>query len=253
VSQPAYLASERLVAGLIALERDCAAVGAPVRVAWVNHFSVRGALQAAPEAMRDFEVCGVDGLLLRWLLAHPARTSADLVVPLLLQADSNIQRVLAIGGRGDRSAPLSDALSERAGRRIEVHAVDGYAGLLRGRDLHRLIREVQPDLVLVGLGAGLQEQVVAEAAGAMTGGYAMTCGGFLDQVLQVNYYPSWAYPLRLCWLVRLSREPRRLWRRYTVDALRALATRTVLRADMRDVAGAGRHAALCAGDEVSAA
>jgi beta-1,4-glucosyltransferase len=246
VSEPADLASERLVDGLVALERERAAAGAPVRVTWVNHFSVRGALRTAPEALRELEVCGVDGLLLRRILRHPARTSADLVVPRLLRADTGIQRVLAVGGSGDRSEALSEALSEDAGRRIEVRSVDGYAGLPRGRDLHRLVREVRPDLVLVGLGAGLQEQVVAEAAEAMSRGYALTCGGFLDQALQAGYYPAWAYPLRLNWLVRVLREPRRLWRRYTVDAVRAVAARAELRQGMSAVPGAERHADLCA-------
>lgn len=237
--------SQRLVDGLVAWQRDRAAAGAPVRITWVNHFSVRGALARAPEALRGMDVCGVDGILLRWILRHPARTSADLVVPLLLRTDRTIHRVLAVGGRGDRGAALADALSERARRRIEVHAVDGYDGLPRGLELHGLIREVQPDLVLVGLGAGLQEQVLAEAAAAMTRGYALTCGGFMDQVVQPNYYPSWAYPLRLNWLVRVLREPRRLWRRYTVDAVRAVASGTDLRHGMTGVPGTRRHAELC--------
>jgi hypothetical protein len=34
--------------------------------------------------------------------------------------------------------------------------------------------------------------------------------------------------LRLNWLVRLAREPKRLWRRYTIDAVRALRARAKL-------------------------
>src|SRR4051794_16559472 len=100
------LTLERFVDGLVALEAERAAAGAAVRVTWVNHFSVCGALRTAPEALREFEVCGFDGLLLRRLLGHPARTSADLVVPLLLRADGGIHRVLAIGGCGDRGTAL---------------------------------------------------------------------------------------------------------------------------------------------------
>jgi beta-1,4-glucosyltransferase len=245
VTHPCDPTSRRLVDGLIALQRERAGAGAAVRVTWVNHFSVRGALAEAPDAMQDMDVCGVDGLLLRQILRHPARTSADLVVPPLLRTDEAIHRVLAIGGRGDRGSELSQALSQHAGRRIEVRAVDGYEGLPRGADLHRLIRAEQPDLVLVGLGAGLQERVVAEAAAAMSRGYALTCGGFLDQVTQPTYYPAWAYPLRLNWLVRVLREPRRLWRRYTVDAVGAVASGAALRRSMSRVPGVARHADLC--------
>ena len=113
--------------------------------------------------------------------------------------------------------------------------------------LRRLVREVQPDLVLVGLGAGLQEQVLLEAASAMRRGYALTCGGFIDQVLQEGYYPEWAYPLKLNWLVRLAREPRRLWRRYTVEALSAVGRRADWRASMARVPGVAVHERMCVG------
>jgi hypothetical protein len=80
----------------------------------------------------------------------------------------------------------------------------------------------------------------------MSRGYAMTCGGFLDQILQSNYYPAWAYPLRLNWLVRLAREPRRLWRRYTVEAVVALAHGRGWRQVTAGVPGMLAHARMCA-------
>lgn len=235
-------APDTFVESLVALRRERAGSGSPVCVTWLNHFSIHAALDTAADAVRRVDVCGIDGQFLQWLLRHPARTSADLVVPPLLAADPAIGSVLAIGGRGDRAALLAAALSGLAGRPIEVVAVDGFEGLPRGADLRRLVTEVAPDLLLVGLGAGLQEQVLLEAAAAMPQGYALTCGGFLDQVLQEGYYPSWAYPLRLNWLVRLCREPRRLWRRYTVDAVLGLARSRGWRRAMRDVPGLGTHA-----------
>jgi UDP-N-acetyl-D-mannosaminuronic acid transferase (WecB/TagA/CpsF family) len=245
VPQPTDDAADRLVGGLVTEERRLAASGRPVRVTWVNHYSVQGALRSAADDVRALEVCGVDGQLLRWILGHPVRTSADLVVPVLLRRDESIRRVLAIGGRGDRSAALATAFSGLAGRPVEVRSVDGYQGLPRGAELRRLVEQTAPDLLLVGMGAGLQEHVLVEGAEGMRRGYALTCGGFLDQVLQVRYYPAWAYPLRLNWLVRLLREPRRLWRRYSVDALRAVAHRAGLRAEMGTVPGMRRHAELC--------
>lgn len=243
-------AVNRLVAELIELRHGFARREGPVRVTWVNHYSVWWALSHAPAALRSMDICGVDGQLLRWILGHPARTSADLVVPVLLRNDPEIATVLAIGGRGDRAAQLAGALGELAGRPLAVVSVDGFEGLPRGEELAELVGSVRPDLVLVGLGAGLQEQVLEEAAVAMPAGYALTCGGFLDQVLRTRYYPGWAYPLRLNWLVRLAREPRRLWRRYTVDALRAVAGGERLRRELRDVPGIARHAEACTTETV---
>lgn len=233
------------VSALISMERELAAAGSPVRATWLNHYSIQVALSAAAEAVDQMDVCGVDGQLLKWLLRHPVRTSADLVVPVLLQRDQSIGTVLAIGGRGDRTAALEAALSKHAGRPIRVHSMDGYEGLLRGVALEQFVRRMRPDLVLIGLGAGLQEQVLLEAARAMDHGYALTCGGFLDQVLQAGYYPSWAYPLRLNWAVRLAREPRRLWRRYTTEAFRAVVYAATWRRVVSGVPGVLLHAQMC--------
>lgn len=233
---------DEFVDALVELEADRALQGRPVRVTWINHYSVRRALAVAPDALRAMDVCGIDGQFLQRLLKHPVRTSADLIVPRLLVTDPTVRTVLAIGGRDGRGEALTEALSEHAGRPIRVHCLDGFDGLLRGEDLQRLVRELRPDVVLVGLGAGLQEQVVVEAAAAMARGYVMTCGGFLDQVLQPGYYPGWAYPLRLNWLVRLAREPRRLWRRYTVDAVTAVLSRRRLREAVAQVPGVRAHA-----------
>jgi beta-1,4-glucosyltransferase len=230
------------VHSLVAKQNELAAEGRPVRVAWLNHYSIRLALQESSAAVAGMDVCGVDGQLLKWLLRHPVRTSADLVVPVLLTCDERIRTVLTIGGPDGRTAALQAAFSELADRPVHLRAIDGYEGLRRGPELKQLVAEIQPDLVLVGLGAGLQEQVLMEAAAAMTGGYALTCGGFLDQVLQENYYPSWAYPLRLNWLVRLAREPRRLWRRYTSQALMAVLHAGRWRRQMLDVPGLSVHA-----------
>ena len=241
---------DSFLTALVAKKRILAEAGLPVRVAWLNHYSIRLALSEAFAAVNEMDVCGVDGQLLKWLLRHPVRTSADLVVPVLLKCDETISTVLAIGGSGDRGEVLTAAFTELAGRPVTVHSVDGYEGLRRGPALQRIVEQVEPDLLLVGLGAGLQEQVLMEASAAMTKGYALTCGGFLDQVLHTRYYPDWAYPLRLNWLVRLAREPRRLWRRYTIHAFSALMRARAWRKVMLGVPGLLAHAQMCALDRV---
>ena len=245
VPQAADSELDAFVESLMAKQRLLASDGQPVRVAWLNHYSIRLALSESAEAVQEMDVCGVDGQFLKWLLRHPVRTSADLVVPVLIRSDESIRTVLTIGGPGGRTAGLQAAFSALAGRPVQVHAMDGYEGLHRGADLRRLVAEIEPDLVLVGLGAGLQEQVLIEAAGGMVRGYALTCGGFLDQVLQGGYYPSWAYPLRLNWLVRLAREPRRLWRRYTTHVLVAVVLARTWRRSMVTVPGLLAHAQMC--------
>jgi N-acetylglucosaminyldiphosphoundecaprenol N-acetyl-beta-D-mannosaminyltransferase len=33
------------------------------------------------------------------------------------------------------------------------------------------------------------------------------------------WYPGWMVKMRLCWAYRLVKEPRRLWKRYSLDLM----------------------------------
>jgi exopolysaccharide biosynthesis WecB/TagA/CpsF family protein len=191
-----------------------------VTVTWLNHYSAHHAIPAT--SLAEFDVIGVDGVFLKWLLGTPVRTSADLVVPELLRLMPGV-RLALVGGTVTSVVGAAAALEAKfPGCRV-VFTSDGFAGLPAEDELADQLAAAQPDVVLVGLGAGKQERVALACARGVAGGrLVLTCGGFLDQVQQPKYYPDWAYPLRLNWLVRVAREPRRLWRRYTVHVLRAL-------------------------------
>jgi exopolysaccharide biosynthesis WecB/TagA/CpsF family protein len=104
---------------------------------------------------------------------------------------------------------------------------DGYAERPTAAELRNDLRAARVQIAILGLGAPLQDHYALAATSP--GVLVVTCGGWLDQFAgDESYYPAWAYPLRLNWLVRLAREPRRLWRRYTVDAVRALLARAEL-------------------------
>jgi N-acetylglucosaminyldiphosphoundecaprenol N-acetyl-beta-D-mannosaminyltransferase len=46
----------------------------------------------------------------------------------------------------------------------------------------------------------------------------ITGGSYLDHLAErVYWYPSWVNKARLGWAYRLTREPGRLWKRYTVE------------------------------------
>ncbi|MGY1681906.1 WecB/TagA/CpsF family glycosyltransferase [Geodermatophilus sp. SYSU D01176] len=225
---PAAVAAELVAEHLATLhdeERPCASVS------WLNHHSAQVVLARTPEVLDELTYVGVDGLLLRRILGRTTpRTSADLVLPALL-GRLRSPRVAIVGGTPSSLPGIHRAVSRLlppGGRIVAVR--DGFEGLPRGRDLDRWLARHRPTVVLAGLGAGLQDEFVCEVARRLPTGLAITCGGFLDQVQQEGYYPSWAYPLKLNWLVRLVREPRRLWRRYTVDAVQAIRAAASLRA-----------------------
>lgn len=199
-------------------------------ITWVNHWSVQRCLTDDVD-LSEFTLLGLDGNGLRGLLpCPPPRTSADLVLPSVLPHLEGA-RVALIGGTPDGLEERVDALTALLGPGAKVvAALDGYAGRLGGTELRSWVTDHDADVVLIALGAPLQERASLEIADLPGVVLVITCGGFLDQVAHHGaYYPRWAYPLRLNWLVRVAREPRRLWRRYTGYVLLALVRRRRLR------------------------
>jgi exopolysaccharide biosynthesis WecB/TagA/CpsF family protein len=100
-----------------------------------------------------------------------------------------------------------------------VLAIDGYSHIDLF-DLFEKINTAEVNLLIVAAGSPKQEEILnwfCSHGRYLNESIAiLTCGGWLDQLLFSSYYPSWAYPLRLNWLVRMFRDPKRLWRRYLV-------------------------------------
>jgi len=146
----------------------------------------------------------------------------------------------------DRAAQVvADDLLAPGASLVDVR--DGYSELPGGDSLAPWMKSCRPDVVIVGLGTVLQEEWALDASAALPAGLVLTCGGFFDQVYQAAYYPPWAYSLRLNWAVRLAREPSRLWRRYSVEALQAINARQRLRTDIGRLPGYSAYRAAVAG------
>lgn len=194
-------------------------------VTWLNHHSALMALRAGVP-LDQFDYLGVDGIFLgRMVKATGARTSADLLLPELLARKRGL-RIALVGS----STQTLEAVAAKATAEFSHDVVlmrDGFAGLPTPEELRADLVAVGAQLVIIGLGAPLQDTYAL--ALKTPGLLVLTCGGWLDQYSGAgSYYPAWAYPLRLNWLVRLAREPKRLWRRYTIDAVRALRVRAKL-------------------------
>jgi N-acetylglucosaminyldiphosphoundecaprenol N-acetyl-beta-D-mannosaminyltransferase len=80
------------------------------------------------------------------------------------------------------------------------------------------INEAKPDILQVGLGTPLQQTFVAENRDRLEVPVIITCGAYLEHLAERRqWYPRWVLRLRIGFLYRLCREPRRLWYRYTVE------------------------------------
>ena len=219
--------------------------GAVISITWVNHHSAQVLLTHDATLLDRFDLVGVDGVLLQSLVKTPyARIAGggDVTLPLLLPLLDGA-RVALVGGTPDetqrRKLAVEAVLAPGA---AVVVTTDGYQGCPTVPELPRWLDEHRPDVVIVGMGAGLQDEFALEVAGLLRHGVVATCGGWMDQLARPRgYYPSWVYRARLNWAVRLIREPRRLGSRYSKDAVAAVAQRKMLVETIHASAGYDRY------------
>lgn len=185
-----------------------------LRVTWLNHFTIQ---KVDMNLLSQFDFIAFDGTLLQLALRGSrlgvSRTSADLFMPHWLGKNPS-PKVALIGG--------SQEVSAKAQLRIPnvVCSIDGYAGLDLARPHYKVLQRAKPDTIICSLGASLQETCALEIAPQFPRAHIFTSGGWIDQIAKrEQYFPSWAHALRIGWLFRLVREPRRLAKRYTLDAL----------------------------------
>lgn len=217
------------IAGLL---REAWERGEVIRITWVNHYSAQVLLDREPTLLEQFDLVGVDGVLLQTLLRSPyARIpgGGDATLPLLLPSLRGA-RVALVGGLPQENGARRRAVERLLGpSSVIVASSDGYEGRPRADELPAWLERHSPDVVIVGMGAGLQDVFALEVARLLDRGVVATCGGWMDQIAGVGtYYPHWAYRARLTWAVRLLREPHRLWRRYSIDAFTAVHRRSAL-------------------------
>lgn len=94
----------------------------------------------------------------------------------------------------------------------------GYFNAEQADGIRADICRSEADILIVGLGAGLQEQFEQDALQAGFRGVAFTCGGFIRQeaLATRQYYPALINRLHLRAFYRMYREPHTI-KRYLID------------------------------------
>jgi N-acetylglucosaminyldiphosphoundecaprenol N-acetyl-beta-D-mannosaminyltransferase len=79
------------------------------------------------------------------------------------------------------------------------------------------LKEANPDILFVGLGAPKQDKWIAENLHKTNVKVALGIGGTFDIISgRIKEAPRWMTDVGLEWLFRLTREPGRLWKRYLI-------------------------------------
>lgn len=166
----------------------------------------------------------------RWL-GHPVpdRQGNDDICPKVfaLSAEYGLSNFLFGCGEG---------VPERAGENLTAAfpglpiagTLHGYWDVARGHpgryddaDVDMMVEEInaaKADILHVSIPTPMQQTWVWQVADRLNVPVIITGGSYLDHLAErVYWYPGWVNKLRLGWAYRLSREPGRLWKRYSLD------------------------------------
>lgn len=192
--------------------------------------------------INTFDAVLVDGNGVRLLsplfgFSVPERLDTDSIAPAIF-------REAAVRGASVFLFGCAPGVAERAADRLRAEiprlevagTLHGFQDVQRGHpgrisegDSEAIVSAINASgagVVMVSLPTPLQQHWVVDHAGRLTAPVLITGGSYLDHVAEAGtagYYPVWADRLSLNWLYRLGREPRRLWRRYSVEYAQLVA------------------------------
>lgn len=205
---------------------DRSAINKIVAVTWLNHHSLATSMRSECQLER-FSLIGIDGFFLHSISRSSIpRSSADLFLPFYFS--NRETNVGFIGGPLHGLSMREAEFLKRFPRTTSKFFIDGFSKV-EIHDLIDKINDYRVNVLLVGMGTPFQENVIndiLEKSDEIQQGLVIfTCGAWLEQLLYENYYPKWAYRYKLNWLVRLARDPKRLWKRYFIESFKVLFTK----------------------------
>jgi N-acetylglucosaminyldiphosphoundecaprenol N-acetyl-beta-D-mannosaminyltransferase len=223
-------------ADFVAAVREAVVTRSRLTVSFINpDYVVRGHRTPGLVAkMNGFDVVLPDG----WGIVLGGR-ALGLPVPDRQGNDDICPRVFALSARDGLSNFLfgcGEGIPEKAASNLTAAfpglpiagTLHGYWDVTRGHpgrydqaDIEMMVRVInaaKPDILHVSIPTPMQQDWVWEVAGLLDVPVIITGGSYLDHLAErVYWYPRWVNRMRLGWAYRLCREPRRLWKRYSVD------------------------------------
>lgn len=176
------------------------------------------------EAMRHQELFGqmdglfADGVLLVWAIrvvygVKVRRRSFDmtsLARVLLEDVVAHGRSIYIVGAREEQLERAVGVIREHYKGIDIVGFRKGYFDSEKEEQLEaQHIAALQPDLLIVGMGAIRQERFLLKVKEAGFKGAGFTCGGFIHQASQnrLEYYPKWIDRMNLRFVYRIWKEP----------------------------------------------
>jgi exopolysaccharide biosynthesis WecB/TagA/CpsF family protein len=187
-------------------------------------------LRDHPELISKFDIIHFDGIALcriyEWFgVKKVYRRSFDMTSvarDVFTEAAQTNKKVAIVGTEKETINKAVEKLASTFSVDV-VLSRDGYfASEEELQVFQEKLLEVNPDILIVGMGAIRQERFLAQLKEKGWDGTGFTCGGFLHQTAdRLEYYPTILNKLNLRWLYRIWKDPYVL-RRYCFDYPRFL-------------------------------
>ncbi|MBP9830708.1 MAG: WecB/TagA/CpsF family glycosyltransferase [Polaromonas sp.] len=196
----------------------------PVRIAIANAHTVNLTRQmpAYRQLLRNFLVlndgAGVNiASRLKYHKPFAENLNGTDFVPRLLAESSLSLRIFLVGARPEIIKLTHQRFAERYPQHQWLGYYDGFAPPEQEAARCAHIRSLAPDLVLVAMGNPLQEQWIGRCGDQIGASVYIGVGALFDFVAgAVERAPLWIRQIWAEWIYRLTKEPRRMWRRYLV-------------------------------------
>lgn len=133
----------------------------------------------------------------------------SLAPELLSYAETHGKSVYIVASRQEQVEKAVGIFKERYPKLTIIGYRNGYFASEKEQDEEaRHIVGVNPDFLIVGMGALMQECFLLKVKDAGYRGIGFTCGGFIHQTAkdEIDYYPAWVDRMNLRFLYRMYKE-----------------------------------------------
>lgn len=164
------------------------------------------------------------GMDIASILMHGRKFKANLngtdFMPYFFSESQKKLRVFLLGGSPTAINGAACYLEQKLGH-VVVGTCDGYDGIKNASNLVDIINAASTDVVLVALGNAQQEEWILDNYQQINANFFAGVGGLFDFWSgDKPRAPKWLQNIRMEWFYRLCIEPKRLYKRYTLDVLR---------------------------------
>ena len=185
------------------------------------------------EVYKEADLILTDGMPLIWiskLKKNPIKekvSGSDLFPEVCKLAAYKGYKVFLLGAAEGVAAKAAENLKEKYKGLNVVGTYSPSYGFEKKKDeireIIKMINEVKPDILAVGLGAPKQEKFLYNYIKQLNVPVALAIGASIDfESGNINRAPKWMQKIGLEWFYRLCKEPRRMFKRYIIDDIKII-------------------------------